>query len=138
MTALQFNLSLPEGVTIQGNNATIGEATDGHTLCIETLENGDHLFILYSMNLDTFKDGELLRIPININGDGTTRLYSVRFADTDAVSYAGADAEDIVTGISSLTPSLSPRRGEIYNVSGQKVGEGYKGIVIKDGRKVLK
>ena len=47
--------------------------TDGHTLCMETLDNGDLLFILYSMNLNTFKDGELLRIPININGEGTAK-----------------------------------------------------------------
>ena len=40
MTALQFNLELPDGTTIT-NDATMGEATDGHTLCIEALDNGD-------------------------------------------------------------------------------------------------
>ena len=65
MTALQFNLKLPKGVSVDTNNATLGSATDGHTLCIETLDNGDLLFILYSMDLNTFMDGELLRLPIN-------------------------------------------------------------------------
>ena len=41
MTALQFNLKLPEGVSVESNNATLGSATDNHTLCIETLDNGD-------------------------------------------------------------------------------------------------
>ena len=140
MTAMQFNLELPEGSTIT-NNATMGEATDGHTLCIETLDNGDRLFILYSMNLNTFKDGELLRIPNNLNGDGTARLYNVRFADTDAVSYAG---EETATGIKPL--SNSPLKGEnIYNLSGQQMVNGKlsnsklpRGIYIKDGRKILK
>lgn len=99
MTALQFCLQLPAGVTIDTSNATLGSATDGHTLCMETLDNGDLLFILYSMNLNTFKDGELLRMPVTVNGDGTARLYNVRFTDTEAVSYAGKDAEYIVTGL---------------------------------------
>ena len=133
MTALQFNLELPDGTSIT-NDATMGEATASHTLSMETLDNGDRLFILYSMNLNTFKDGELLRISININGDGTARLYNVRYADTDAVSYAG---EDIETGI-SLTPALSKSEGAIYNVSGQRLNKMQRGINIKDGKKIIK
>lgn len=133
MTALQFNLELPEGVTLTDADATMGEATASHTLCIETLDNGDLLFILYSMNLNTFKDGELLRIPVNINDDGTARLYNVRFADTDAVSHAGAET---ATGIKAL--SNAPLKGEnIYNLSGQRVDKMQKGIYIKEGRKIL-
>ena len=133
MTALQFCLQLPEGVTIDTSNASMGEATAGHTLCIETLDNGDLLFILYSMDLNTFKDGELLRIPININGGGTARLYNVRFADTEAVSYTG---EETATGIKTL--SNSPLKGEnIYNVAGQRLNKMQRGINIMDGRKVL-
>ena len=135
MTALQFNLRLPEGVAIDTNNAALGSATDGHTLCIETLDNGDLLFILYSMDLNTFMDGELLRLPINGVQDGDANLYTIRYASTDAVSH---EAEDIVTKSPSLTPSPSPRRGEIYNVSGQMVnGKLPRGIYIKDGKKVL-
>jgi len=141
MTALQFCLQLPTGVTIDTSNASMDEATAGHTLCMETLDNGDLLFILYSMDLNRFKDGELLRIPININGEGTARLYNVRFADAEAVSYAG---EETATGIKTL--SNSPLKGEnIYNLSGQQMVNGKlsnsklpRGIYIKDGRKILK
>ena len=132
MTALQFNLELPEGATIT-NETTMGEATNRHTLCIETLDNGDNLFILYSMDLNTFSDGELLRIPVSIT-DGTARLYNIRFADTDAVSYAGKDIE---TGIKTL--SNSPLKGEnIYNVAGQRLNKMQRGINIKDGKKIIK
>ena len=134
MTALQFCLQLPAGVTIDTSDATMGEATASHTLCIETLDNGDCLFILYSMNLNTFKDGELLRIPVTVNGEGTARLYNVRFADTEAVSYAG---KETATGIKTL--SNSPLKGEdIYDLSGRRVSKMQKGIYIKDGRKVLR
>ena len=132
MTALQFCLQLPAGVTLDTSNVTMGEATAGHTLCIETLDNGDLLFILYSMDLNTFKDGELLRIPVAASGE--VKLYTIRYADTDAVSYAG---EDIETGIKTL--SNSPLKGEnIYNVAGQRLSKMQRGINIKDGKKIIK
>ena len=134
MTALQFNLKLPEGVTIDTSNATLGSATDGHTLCIETLDNGDLLFILYSMDLNTFMDGELLRIPINGVQDGDANLYTIRYASADAVSH---EAEDVVTGIGRLSPNPSLYGGAIYNVSGQRLSKMQKGINIKDGQKIL-
>lgn len=93
MTALQFNLSLPEGVTLADGEATLGSAANGYTLSMQTLDNGDHLFILYNMNLNTFKDGELLRIPVKAGSKGTSngRLYTIRTATADAVSHTCAD-----------------------------------------------
>ncbi|MBR4527703.1 MAG: hypothetical protein IKO71_04510, partial [Bacteroidaceae bacterium] len=102
MTALQFNLSLPKGMSLASNDVILGEATNNHSLDVETLENGDHLFVLYSMNLNTFHDGELLRIPVNIGNeatDGIANLYTIRFADTNAVSHSAADVDVLVTGI---------------------------------------
>ncbi|MBQ9295276.1 MAG: hypothetical protein IJ219_10190 [Bacteroidaceae bacterium] len=43
----------------------------------------------------------------------------------------------IATGIAKSFP-LGEDLGEAYNLAGQKVGDGYKGIVIKDGKKTLK
>ena len=84
------------------------------------------------MDLNTFKDGELLRFPVAASGEG--KLYTIRYADTDAVSYAG---EDIETGIKTL--SNSPLKGEnIYNVAGQRLNKMQRGINIKDGKKIIK
>jgi len=94
MTALQFNLALPEGVTLAESDITLGTATDGHTLCVEPLENGDMLFVLYSLDLNTFMDGELLRIPItadNIETVSNGNLYMVRTATTEAESHTCED-----------------------------------------------
>ena len=101
---------------------------------METLDNGDLLFILYSMDLNRFKDGELLRIPININGEGTARLYNVRFADTDAVSYAG---KETATGIASPKSSPKGKDLKIYNLAGQRMSKPTKGVNIQNGRKVV-
>lgn len=99
MTALQFNLSLPEGVTLATSGdtygATLGTATDGHTLEVETLSNGDLLFILYNTEQKAFKSGELLRIPITVGStaiEANGKLYTVRTATADAVSHTCTDA----------------------------------------------
>ena len=95
MTALQFNLQLPEGVTAETSSATLGPATNAHTLSVQTLDNGDLLFILYSKYLNNFHDGELLRIPVTAGSTETTssgKLYTVRTATVDAVSHTCAEA----------------------------------------------
>lgn len=142
MTALQFNLALPEGVTLTNNNATQGAATNGHTLAVETLDNGDHLFVLYSMDLNTFRDGELLRIPVNIGSEAesdVSKLYTVRFADTGAVSHAGQDANALVTAIKDVK-AASPTKsdGSVYDLSGRRIGRMTKGVYVVGGRKVVK
>lgn len=151
MTALQFNLSLPAGVTIASKDATMGEATYGfHTLCIETLDNGDHLFILYSMNLNTFKDGELLRLPFTVNntaGSLSGSITAFRTATTDAVIHAGAGATFPITvtgGSTGVGAALNDNGRRIndnyYSIDGVKFsGEPVqKGVYIRNGRKVVK
>lgn len=135
MTALQFNLKLPDGVMIDTANATLGSATDEHTLCIETLDNGDLLFIIYSMDLNTFTDGELLRFPINGVQDGDANLYTIRYANADAVSLEGTD---IVTKSPLLTSPEPKGEGLIYyNVSGLHLSKMQNGINIVDGKKII-
>ena len=41
------------------------------------------------------------------------------------------------TGIDELSDDDTVATGETYNLSGQKVGAGYKGIVIRNGKKVV-
>ena len=97
MTALQFNLQLPEGLTAETSSITLGSATDRHTLSVQTLNNGDLLFVLYSMNFKVFKDGELLRISITASNTETTsngKLYTVRAANE--MGGLGAEATAIV------------------------------------------
>lgn len=102
-TALQFNLRLPEGLTANANSTTLGTATDGHTLSVQTLDSGDLLFVLYSTSLNTFMDGELLRIPVTAGNNAvnaTGQLYTVRTASVsgnDAVSQACDNAVFSVT-----------------------------------------
>ncbi len=146
MTALQFNLSLPEGVILANNNATQGTATNGHTLDVETLDNGDYLFILYSMDLNTFKDGELLRIPVAIGSNaksGEGCLYTVRFSTTEAVSSDCSNSsftlkiQDIDDAIELMKVEHNDVETiEIFNLGGQRLNEKHRGVNVlkmKDG-----
>lgn len=90
ITALQFNLKLPKGITTETGSITLGTATDGHTLRVEPLETGDLLFVLYSLDFKAFKNGELLRIPLKADKNEFTndgKLYTFRTATKDAVSH---------------------------------------------------
>ena len=98
MTALQFNLALPEGFTYQQNSGnygiTLGAAAAGHTLSVSELASGELLVVLYNMNLTTFADGALLTIPVVASAEaGTTNgtLTKVRTASATAVSTECAD-----------------------------------------------
>ncbi len=103
MTALQFTLSMPEGVSLSDAancGATLGDAANGHTLRVEELASGDKLFILYNMNMNTFADGELLRLPLTAGSEpttGTGKLSTVRTATTASVSHTCDDVNFTVT-----------------------------------------
>lgn len=100
VTALQFNLSLPSGITLDEAAITKGAAASGHELIVSTLDGGDHLFMLYNMNLNNLGNGELLRLPVTIGQNATSgnaQLSTVRFASNEAVSTAGQDATAAIT-----------------------------------------
>ena len=92
-TALQFNLALPEGFAFKQNEGNygieLGTATAGHTLSVSELTSGELLVVLYNMNLNTFKDGTLLTLPLVAGTEAGTSngaLSKVRMATTSAES----------------------------------------------------
>ena len=100
VTALQFNLALPQGITLNESAITKGEAVSGHTLSVQTMDGGDRLIVLYHTNLEQVGNGTLLRLPITVGqqaGNFSGRLYTVRTANTEAVSQTCADVTFVVT-----------------------------------------
>ena len=49
VTALQFNLKLPEGITLAGSNE-LGDAASAHTLDVRPLASGDNMFVFYNLD----------------------------------------------------------------------------------------
>lgn len=72
--------------------------------------------------------------------DPDTGMYSITITEKgsalaiDGVFLYKKDA----TGIKNLTPALSHSEGACYNLSGQRVSNDYRGMVIKDGKKFLR
>ena len=149
-TALQFNLSLPKGFSLVENGATMGAASNGHLLIVETLGNGDHLLVIYSMDLKTFGEGELLRLPVTVGdtaGSFSGYITVFRTATAEAVSHTGADATfpikvtDEATAIdASLNDNGKMINDSYYSIEGKKLnGEPtQKGVYIVNGKKVVK
>lgn len=150
VTALQFNLTLPQGITLNESAITKGSAASGHTLSVQTMNNGDRLIVLYHMYLGLFTNGTLLRLPITIGqqtGSFSGSLSNIRTATTDAVSYNCANATFNITVTASTFISrilASGKPFDVFTLSGQKVRsqattlEGLsKGIYIVEGRKVV-
>ena len=146
ITALQFNLSLPDGITFDKANITKEAAASEHDLSIRTLEGGDYLFVLYNMDKKVITQGTLLRLPITLpsmEGKLTGRLIGFRAANTDAVSKKCADAPFFIT-VKEKEPSSirtiddkNATSGPIYNLSGKRLTKPQRGINIIKGKKVI-
>lgn len=150
ITALQFNLSLPSGMSLLGDNNVnpmfCGDAVKGHTVNVLPLEGGDYLVVLYNMNKTTFGDGVLLSIPVTAGeNSGTTigSLYNVRMSTADAVSHKCEDVSFKVTvnapetGIDEVKGENGKVKGVYYDLNGRAVERPANGLYIKNGKKVF-
>ena len=59
-----------------------------------------------------------------INKSGSCNITSIKFTNSEATGIG-----DVVIDNDNV--------GDSYNLSGQKVGTGYKGIVIRNGKKIV-
>ena len=93
--------------------------------------------------------------PVVYNGIGAARVYvndvlSTGFTfDSDNQATVAGEAGTVyvfdldgsyepTTGINAIATSPSATSSDCYNLSGQKVNAGYRGVVINNGRKMLK
>ena len=127
VTALQFNLSLPEGITLNEDAITMGEAASNHTLSVQALDEEKRLFlfVLYNMDLDLIGNGTLLRLPVTLDADAiepdalvqvlkgyrslSGSIEYVRTATTDAVSH---DCETKLFYV-KIKPSVTLNKSEV-------------------------
>lgn len=114
-------------------------------------------------NWDTFKEdmnGSYVDMTVALDKDGSMTVnadilsksgtkYNMQFALPIASKPSAVtlffvneksyiDGSNVPTGISSVKASgNSSADGRMYNINGQRVGSGYKGLVIKNGKKVI-
>ena len=120
VTALQFNLQLPEGITLVGNNE-LGDAANAHTLDVRPLASGDNMFVFYNLDKALLNDGQLIRIPVSASVEAqsaTGSLYTFHTATTDAVSHELSDVAFTITVTAAApqkcaTPVLTFASGKV-------------------------
>ena len=158
----QFDLYLPEGVTIANNaKASLSSdrlaAGDAHTLMVNEVSDGAVRFLCSSMNDESFAggDGEIATLTVNIadnvaNGDYDVVVKNALMTETDiSKSYEADNIKSTLTvldqtGVETVTADDVRRNGSIYTVGGQLVGKKSttsqlrKGIYIRNGRKFVK
>ena len=99
-TALQFNLAMPNGMTLNETGISTGTAASNHGYEVRSLDSGERLIVIFDMNLGTIQNGELLILPVTLGtteGTFSGTLSTVRFADTDAVSKEGSGTSFSIT-----------------------------------------
>ena len=116
------------------------------------MENAQNNGVLYGIYTDTYK-----YVPQNsyVLQNGTSGLGFYKVADADKIkitsfrayatfTYAAGSRDflDIdfngdITGIKDVKTQLEDSNAPIYNLSGQRVGNDYKGVVIQNGKKFV-
>ena len=158
----QFDLYLPEGVTMANNaKASLSSdrlaAGDAHTLMVNEVTDGAVRFLCSSMNDESFAggDGEIATLTVNIadnvaNGDYDVVVKNALMTETDiSKSYEADNIKSTLTvldqtGVETVTADNERRDGTIYTVGGQLVGKKSttsqlrKGIYIRNGKKFVK
>lgn len=129
LRVLKFNVSGPSDIYVV---AATSNKTDPKVLTIDVLETGAEK----ATNVGT----------INYAAN-EQKAETVKYTGAGGVIYmypnGGLNYYDIKvtpstsTGITSIEASASVKSNAIYNLAGQQVSSSYKGIVIKNGKKVL-
>lgn len=84
----------------------------------------------------TINNGDVLEIGIR-----KTAAISedwVIFDDFELYYLSGDEFKEVETGVEDINAAAADDNAPAYNVAGQQVTDSYKGIVIKNGKKVMK
>lgn len=124
------NEQKPVDVTLTADGNITGDVTgtwqytqDGTSYITLTLDGWDYDGVTISQNMDYYKD-----MP-------ATCITAVSFDGVPVWLYK----EGVTTGISQVeTTAEAANDGKTYNLMGQEVGNDYKGVVIVNGKKILR
>jgi hypothetical protein len=156
----QFNLVLPEGLSLKVNNkgkiagtkkgdafADVTDDEDTHTIQITPKEGGVYFVLAYDPDGGEFQatSGVVMTVQVvadeGTSGSLTCDLKDIKFVDKDAKTvgtFANSTFNVTVgdaTGINSI--SFDDPNAEIYNLNGQRVNNVKKGVYIVNGKKAI-
>ena len=148
MTGAQFNLTLPSGISIAYDDEEddyIYKAQKGYNVNFNDGKDAQTKIVIISRknkNVAALTSGTTL-ITITLSATegatGNATISGITFAKSGASVDGNADfnvAISASTGINALNADDSNEPA--FNLAGQKVGKNYKGIIVKNGKKVMK
>ena len=126
--------------TIEGNwdsDKDMTKGSDGiYTAVFENVKAGDYEFKIRvnhdwaeNFGVDGAQDGANLKVKVNNDGSTITIKFDL---STKTITATVSDA----SGISTIKNDINAN-DVIFNAAGQKVGANYKGLVIKNGKKMI-
>ena len=143
------NLTITEG-TVTPTSVTVADLQDDKYICdlivvkgkLTEEESGNYKNYYVSdgdnkvMVYDKFKTG------VTIPSDGNEYevkgvLVSAKLSDNIVYEISPLSI-NTATGINTINTTVSTENGVLYNVAGQRVNNDYKGLVIMNGKKLLK
>jgi len=151
-TGFQFNLTLPEGITVDLNkkgkpNVSLNEDRIEDQTVSSSLNNGVYTVLSFSMTSSDLYDteGALVYLPVTAAADAAKgsaegSLTNVKLSPKSGTSVTFDKVPFKVT-IGDATAIEYVKAGAdvnapAYNLAGQKVNKNYKGVVIQNGKKI--
>lgn len=121
LTALQMDISLPQGMTVTG--AALTDRTNrSHQVEVAELANGNHRLLLASGTSKAFKDSEGALLTLTLSGEpqSTVTFSDIRLASPDGTGYTLNDIllNPVVTGVNEIAA-----KARIYGYAGNIVIE---------------
>ena len=109
----------------------LAEPTPNVQMCVDYEEGVDSEWPSFNGSAET---------TFTTKEDAVIKTMGIQYTDPDKkpaqVSVLGAWLVTTTTGISNIE-SVKLQDGKAFNLAGQQVGKGYKGIVIKNGKKMV-
>lgn len=135
-TAFQFDLYVPENSNISQMMLNAGRR-QGHQLLYNKVEEGHYRVAVLSTSNQIFNGnaGELLNITMNGTSGEEVSVRNIRFFDAEGHCYLLENVESTIA--TSLTPTFSKVKGEIYDIQGRKLEKLQRGVNIVGGKKVV-
>lgn len=156
--SFQFDLILPEGISVVSSTDEDGETTydahlvtsrcTNHMLASRLLKGNKFRVVVFSlMNKNVSgTTGPVVNINLKAEddmteGEKTLKLENITLATKDEKEYYPTPSESKInvtaTGINNVRMSLDPSKQKIYNLQGQKVNKVTKGVYIVNGKKIV-
>lgn len=134
-----WNLAGKE-LTFTGNNVTVSSSA-------EAAVTGSEVYNFIGTSRNVSLPAYILNTAENsfvYTDNGSAKPFTAYFINRNATASTALKSLGVVignsvaTGINTIGTSANASSTDEYNLAGQRVGSGYKGIVIKNGKKVIR